>query len=238
MVKIISELCIGCGHCLFICPVQSIKFKDKKAFIDQDLCVECSVCLRSHVCEERAIKFQELKMPRLIRNPFSDVVAVHQLTGVAGRGTEEMKTNDVTDRFKLGEIGFSIEIGRPGVGCLLSTLELFTVTLSELGVEFEKNSPVTALFIDEKGHIQEDIKNERVLSAIIEFKINSPQKAVEVLNLIKKVDKIIDTVFSVGVVSRFEDGEIPVLDLLTEQGFSVRPNAKINLGLGKIEEGS
>ena len=104
-------------------------------------------------------------------------------------------------------------------------------------MEFEKDSPVTALIIDEKGHIREDIKNERVLSAIIEFKINSPQKAVEVLNLIKKVDKIIDTVFSVGVVSRFEEGEIPVLDLIAEQGFSVRPNAKINIGLGKIEEG-
>jgi hypothetical protein len=156
---------------------------------------------------------------------------------VGGRGTEEMKTNDVTDRFKLGEIGFSIEVGRPGMGCLLSTLELFTVALSEIGVAYEKDSPVTALFIDEKGHIREDIKNERVLSAIIEFKINSPQKAIEILNLIRKVDKIIDTVFSVGVVSRFEDGEIPVLDLITEQGFQIRPNAKINVGLGKIEEG-
>lgn len=238
MVKINSELCIGCGNCLFICPVQAIKFRDKKAYIDQDLCVEYSVCLRARVCEERAIKRQILKMPRLIRNPFSDVVATHQLTGVGGRGTEEMKTNDVTGRFKPGEIGFSIEVGRPGEGCSLNALELFTVTLSEIGVEFERDSPVTALIIDEKGHIRDDIKNERVLSAIIEFKINSTTKAVEILNLIKKVDKLIDTVFSVGVVSRFEDGEIPVLDLITEQGFSVRPNAKINIGLGKIEEGA
>ena len=237
MVKINSELCIGCGNCLFICPVNAIKFRDKKAYIDQDFCVECMVCLRARVCEERAIKSQKLEMPRLIRNPFSDVVATHKLTGVGGRGTEEMKTNDVTDRFKPGEIGFSIEIGRPGAGCCLDALELFTVTLSEIGVEFEKDSPVTALIIDEKGHIRGDIKNERILSAIIEFKINSPQKAIEVLNLIKKVDKIIDTVFSVGIVSRFEDGEIPVLDLITDQDFSVRPNAKINVGLGKIKEG-
>jgi hypothetical protein len=38
----------------------------------------------------------------------------------------------------------------------------------------------------------------------------------------------------VGVISRFgENGEISVMDLLNEQNFSVRPNAKINVGLGR-----
>jgi hypothetical protein len=42
----------------------------------------------------------------------------------------------------------------------------------------------------------------------------------------------------VGVISRVnEDGTIPVIPILEKEGFKVRPNAKINLGLGKKPEG-
>jgi NAD-dependent dihydropyrimidine dehydrogenase PreA subunit len=234
MVKIKEDRCIGCGRCVMICPMGAISLVDGKAVINKDLCVECSTCLRSAECPVNAIKFHRLKWPRLVRNPFSDVIASHKLTGIPGRGTEEMKTNDVTGRFRLGEYGFSIEVGRPGVGTLLETVELFTTKLSRLGVDYEEASPLTALFADDQGHIKEDIKKERVLSAIIEFKVPT-EKAVEVLQIIREVEKEIDTVFSVGVVSRvMEDGTIPVMDLLTEQGFVVRSNAKVNMGLGRV----
>ena len=231
--KIKEDRCIGCGQCVIVCPVQAIQLINNKAVIDRDICVECSVCLRSANCPSNAIKREKLRMPRLVRNPFSDVIATHKLTGVPGRGTEEMKTNDVTNRIKPEEIGFSIEIGRPGKGARLSVAEQFTIPLAKIGVEFEAASPLTALLADDKGHLQEDLKNENVLSAIIEFK--APQeKTVEILDLIKKLDKEIDTVFSVGVISRFtEEGKIPVMDLLNEKGFTVRPNAKINVGLGR-----
>ena len=48
-------------------------------------------------------------------------------------------------------------------------------------------------------------------------------------------DKEVNTVFSVGVISRvMENGDIPVSNLLAQKDFSVRPNAKINVGLGKL----
>jgi hypothetical protein len=173
-------------------------------------------------------------MPRLVRNPFSAVITTHKLTGVPGRGTEEMKTNDVTGRIGLDEIGFSIEIGRPGIGAYLSEAEKFTTVLAELGVEFEKANPLTTFIVDDKGHINEEIKNERVLSAIIEFKVPY-EKVGAVLDLIRKIEGKIDTVFSVSVISRVMDNfNIPVMDLLAQKGFSVRPNAKINVGLGKV----
>ncbi len=232
--KIREDRCIGCGQCVTVCPVQAISIVDDKAVIDQDLCVECSTCHRSAECPVNAIKFKRLKWPRLVRNPFSDVIAIHKLTGIPGRGTEEMKTNDVTNRFGPNEIGISIEVGRPGVGTRLETVELFTTKLSKIGVDYEPNSPLTSLFDDDQGHIKADIKNERVLSAIIEFKVPA-EKTPLVLQVIKEVETQIDTVFSVGVVSRVTDnGSIPVIDILTQEGFSVRPNAKVNMGLGRM----
>lgn len=229
-----EDLCIGCGQCVIICPVDAISLVNEKAIINNEKCVECSVCYRDADCPTKAIKSERLKWPRIIRNPFSSVAATHKLTGIPGRGTEEMKTNDITNRYKHGEIGFSIEIGRPGVSTFLKNIELFTTRLSKVGVIYEKESPVTAIIIDEEGHINPELKEERVLSAIIEFKI-SEYKLNRVLQIIRDVDEIIDTVFTVGVITRVaEDDSIPVINLLEKEGFNVQPNAKINLGLGKI----
>ena len=103
----------------------------------------------------------------------------------------------------------------------------------KLGVDYEPNSPVTTLFEDGQGHIKPEIQNERVLSAIIEFKIPT-KKVPDILRIIRDIEPKIDTVFSVGVVSRFmEDGRLPIVDTLSQNGFEVRPNAKVNLGLGR-----
>jgi NAD-dependent dihydropyrimidine dehydrogenase PreA subunit len=231
--KIKTDLCIGCGQCVIVCPVQAIELKDNKAIINQDQCVECAVCYRDAECPVKAIRSTRLKWPRIIRSPFSSVIATHKVTGIPGRGTEEMKTNDVTNRYDLDEIGISIDIGRPGVGTNLRNIELFTIKLSKIGVEYEKENPVTALIIDDKGHIKEDVKNEKVLSAFIEFKIPI-SKITAVLKIIREVENKIDTVFSVGIISRvLENGDIPIINLLSKEGFNVRPNVKANLGLGR-----
>lgn len=231
-----KELCIGCNNCVIVCPVNAIKLDNNKALVDEEMCVECSVCYRNSDCPTDAIKRRKLIWPRLVRNPFSDVIATHKLTGVAGRGTEEMKTNDVTNRFKLGEIGVSIEIGRPGLGTSLKNIDLFVKKLDKIGVEFEEASPITALLNKKRNRLNKEIKNERVLSAIIEFKIPIA-KLNHILHVIKTIDKKIDTVFSVGMVSRvIEDNQIPIIEILTEKGFDVRPNAKVNVGLGKIPQ--
>lgn len=228
-----TDVCNGCGQCVIVCPVQAIRMVDNKAVIDEELCVECSVCYRNANCPVNAIRMKRLKWPRVIRVPFSNVIATHKVTGVPGRGTEEMKTNDVTNRFNIGEIGVSIELGRPGVGTRLENIELFTTRLSKIGVTYEEKSPVTALMVDDKGHINEEIKEQRVLSAIIEFKFPD-KKFPQILEVIRKVDKEIDTVFSVGIVSRIKDNNTKeIMNRVSQLGFQVRPNAKINIGLGR-----
>jgi len=232
--RINPDLCIGCGNCIIICPIQAIKFEEKKAVIDEDLCVECSICYRNAECPSNAIKTTHLKWPRIVRNPFSDVISTHKLTGVPGRGTEEMKTNDVTNRFGMNEIGISIEIGRPGLGTKLRNVNLFTSELTKIGVEYEEASPITSLLTEDRNYINEDLKEESVLSAIIELKITYGKFNL-VMSKIKEIDKKIDTVFTVGIISRvLDDGSIPIIQKLTNLGYHVSPNAKVNIGLGKI----
>ena len=231
--EIKKGICTGCGQCVIICPVQAIELIDKKAVVDEEKCVECSVCYRDTNCPVNAIKMKRLKWPREVRIPFSNVIATHKVTGIGGRGTEEMKTNDVTNRYRFGEFGVFIELGRPGVGTKLRNIELFTTKFSRIGVIYEEKSPVTTLLIDDEGHINEDIKDERVLSAIIEFKVPD-KKLTQVLEVIREVGNEIDTVYSVGVVSRIkENNTTEVVNRLSQLGFDVRPNAKINIGLGK-----
>jgi hypothetical protein len=206
---------------------------DNKAVIDEESCVECSVCYRDANCPVNAIKIKRLEWPREVRVPFSNVIATHKVSGVAGRGTEEMKTNDVTNRYGFGEVGISIELGRPGVGSRLKNIELFTTRFSRIGVMYEEKSPVTSLIIDDDGHINEDVKDERVLSAIIEFKVPT-KKLSHILEIIREVEKEIDTVFSVGIVSRIKENNTQeIINRISQLGFEVRPNAKINIGLGR-----
>ena len=234
--KINKDKCVGCGTCVILCPVQAIQIgEDNKAEINRQKCVECYVCHRDADCPVNAIKSERLKWPRVIRNPFSSVVSTHKLTGVPGRGTEEMKTNDVSNRYREGEIGVSIELGRPGLGTRLSNIELFTTELVHLDAEFEIDSPVTSILDKKTGLIKEELREEQVLSAIIEFKIPK-HKLDDIINLIRKVDKKIDTVFTVGMVTRIIDkSNISILDHLKKNNIKLAPNAKINIGLGRAE---
>ncbi len=234
--------CVGCGRCVSYCPAGAIQiFRDeqnpkrKKSRIDEDECFECGVCLRAQVCKPEAIYLPELNWPRVVRRAFSDPMVEHKETGVPGRGTEEMKTNEVTGRFKKGSWGMAVEVGRPGIGGRLRDLETIAIALAEKGIVFEPRNPVTFLFEDVKtGRLKPELKNEKVLSAIIEFEVK-PQQLRGVLQILKEVSEKVDTVFSVDLISFPGEAEKgPALEVAKELGFPVYPNGKVNLGLGRI----
>lgn len=237
--KIDIEKCIGCEQCHPYCPVEAIAtvVVDGKSLseVNQDECVECGTCYeRSRICPVEAIYRPELNWPRIIRESFSNSNASHISTKTQGRGTEEMKTNDVTGRYDFGVCGVALEFGRPGLGAFFKDIETVAMALADVGVEFEINNPLTALMEDRgKGIFQKDVINEKVLSAILEFMIPN-EKLTEVLSVIKGVSSRIDTVFSLDLISRVEpDGNIPVIPIATSVGFSPMNNCKINLGLGR-----
>ncbi|MFB3886285.1 MAG: indolepyruvate ferredoxin oxidoreductase subunit alpha [Thermodesulfobacteriota bacterium] len=232
-----KEKCTGCGICYPYCPVGAIgpfeSENDPASEINQDQCVECGVCLRSGVCPTDALYMPELRWPRSIRAEFSNPITKHP-SGSKGRGTQEMKTNDVTGRFRRGMAGIGVELGRPGVGTTFKDLQTVSMALARAGVEFEPNNPVSALMEDRKtGKMNEEVLNETVLSAIIECKVEIGRLK-EVLETLKAVAKRIETVFSLDLISRVnEDGSIPAVAIANEAGLPPRPNTKMNLGLGR-----
>jgi Pyruvate/2-oxoacid:ferredoxin oxidoreductase delta subunit len=234
-----KEKCVGCDECHPYCPVGAIRAVESEgrsvSEIDQVECVECGCCYeRSGVCPVDAIHMPKLEWPRCLREYFSNPNVKHPSTTGHGRGTEEMKTNDVTGRFTYGVAGVAIEMGRPGVGTSLRDMQTVAMAIAKLGVEFEPQNPVAELIADPKtGKFDERVLNEKVLSAILELKIPLG-KLREVLAAVKEVSSKIDTAFTLDLISRVNpDGSTPALAIAQEAGFTPRPNAKTNVGLGR-----
>lgn len=233
--KIDPEKCIACLECLDVCPMNCMVEGDAVVSIDQDECVECGVCLRSGVCPEDAFYMPEesREYPRSIRAVFSDPGVQYPELNQGGRGTEEMKTNDVTGRYRRGEYGMALEFGRPGTGTRIAEIEKVTKVLRSMDVDIEEANPVYLLLADKKtGKMKPEVLQEKVLSAIVEFKIKEDQLEEVVTTLIPVLEQV-DTVVSWGLATRFaEDGTLPVRVKLKDLGLPARPNAKINMGLG------
>ncbi len=235
----------------------------RRATVNLDECVECYAChnrmSKEHlnptlvrtirgflkllrvrfdpepdVCPTSAFAPGELAWPRSIRRAFSDPCVPHESTGVYGRGTEEVKTNDVTNRVGSGEVGFTVEFGRPAVGARFREVQAVTMALARIGAVFEKNNPVTALMPDPStGAFNPDVLDEKVLSAIVEVK--TPQAMLPaVLRTVKEVAATLDTVVSLGVSVRCDpNGENTVEGALADEGYRVF-RGKTNLGLGRL----
>lgn len=235
-----------------------------RATVDRDECVECYACYyglskermnpafvrtvrkllqiarlrfdpEPDICPTSAFEPDELQWPRVVRRAFSDPRATHESTGVQGRGTEEVKTNDVTHRVSPGEAGFTIEFGRPGVGVWFSDIQKVTQALAQAKVPFEKKNPLTLLMSDvATGTLRPDILNEKVLSAIVEIKV-PVSRVEEIVRLVHDLESKIDSVVALGVGTRCDENgeETVVAPILRRLGYRIE-RAKTNTGLGRI----
>jgi ferredoxin len=236
----------------------------KRATINRDECVECYACYyglsterlnpsmirivrklfqiarlrfdpEPDICPTSAFEPENLEWPRVVRRAFSDPRATHEATGVQGRGTEEVKTNDVTGRVQQGEVGFTIEFGRPGVGVRFRDIEKMTRALATASVHFENNNPMTLLMSDAStGSLREDILDEKILSAIVEIKV-TVDRTEEIIRIVREVQKDVDSVIALGVGTRCdENGEEKIVaPILERMGYRLE-RAKTNTGLGRI----
>jgi hypothetical protein len=210
-----------------------------KSAVDQEKCYECGTCLRSEICPVNAIEESPgvYDYPRALRKYFSDPTAPHALTGISGRGTEESKTNDVTNRVGPGQVGFAVEVGRPTVGMSLPDVQKIARALAQAGFnEIEPENPFNDMIRDHKtGDLKPELLTERVLSAIFETTI-APSRLGLALRTLKQVAREIDSVFVVDVITPVGPNlAIPgeILRIIETEGLTWRPNAKNNLGLGR-----
>ena len=206
-----------------------------RATINRDECVECYACFRGmsqehlnpvlvrtirkvlgvfrlrfepepDVCPTAAFAPDELAWPRIVRRAFSDPQVPHESTGVHGRGTEEVKTNDVTGRVQLGA---QFEKRNP-----------VTSLMSDPG----------------RGLIRSDILEEKILSAIVELKCaieQVPQVLDTIAAVAERLETIVAVGVATRCD---EEGEDPHLaPLLAEKGYLLH-RAKTNLGLGRAAQ--
>ncbi len=262
--EIEKEKCVGCGNCHAVCTMGVIYLGDDgKSVVNQDECVECNTCYRVlrnegyrpwfvrairkvlgvfrlgylaevDVCPTGALTPPKLEWPRSVRATFSDPSTVHTGTGVHGRGTDEIKSNDVTGRLRAGDMGFVVEMGRPGIGARFREIQKVAMALAKLKPHFEAENPVTQLMVDrESGQIREDVLDEKVLSAIIELK-TTMDRIPDYLRTLEELQKEVDTLISVGIASKcLPDGTIPHETWVRDARHRLSPNGKTNLGLGR-----
>lgn len=263
-VKINKDKCVGCANCIPVCSVGAIYVGDDGlAEINRETCVECHNCHRSlspeylpagltrlirkilksvslrfqpdpDICPTDAFVTEDLEWPRIVRRAFSDPMVTHESTGVHGRGTEEVKTNDVSGRIKHGEVGLVVEFGRPGIGTYFREVEEVTTALAKEKVTFEAGNPVTQLMTDiTTGQIRKDLLDEKVLSCIVEVTVKLEDTAATLASL-QQISKTVKTVISIGASTVCaEDGSDPLKDILLNEGFGIGW-AKVNLGLGRV----
>ena len=231
--------CIACMRCIPYCPRSAIIKQDGAVTIDLDLCVECGVCEKWAKCPKGAIYNVHLEAPRAYRKAFSDPFGKHENTALkhSGRGTEEVKTNDVTGCVhSIDPVSFAIELGRPSIGSTFADLEKVAMTVAPYAVEFEVNNPITSLIIDKKtGKLDPSVLGESVMSAIIEFRC-ALKDIKPMLMELRKTSKQLDTVFSVGIICRVDEvtNTTPVRAIIDELGIEVNEtSAKTNMGLGR-----
>jgi len=266
--RISKEKCVGCANCVPVCPVGAIYIgEDGLSEINTETCVECHNCYRSLSCEhlppgltrlirkilkKMSLRFQpdpdvcpteaivpdELEWPRIIRQAFSDPMVTHESTGVHGRGTEEVKTNDVSYRIKEGDVGIVVEFGRPGIGTYFREVQKVTRVLAGVGATFEEGNPVAQMMTNkDQGDLREDILDEKVLSCIVEITVPLDETS-RILSILKEICKTVETVISIGVSTVCDNqGNDVVKDILIQEGYEIGW-AKLNLGFGRATNAS
>lgn len=232
--KVLQSRCDGCGECLTICPTDAIGFRENTIFVDRDQCVECGVCWRTTVCPHGVFAQEALVWPRVLRAMFSDPATEHRRTGLAGRGLEAEKTNDVRHTYTGDIVAVAAEIGRPGLGASFQDVQRITRAMAECGARFTVENPLSDLFIEpDRGLLHPEILGERILSIIVEC-------------LVRKIDlkRTLQSVFDaaagldapvlISLAGAYaDDGTLPYESVLKEMGLSCVPTGKVNLGFGQ-----
>ncbi len=98
--KVNKERCIGCSHCMKICPTQAIRVREGKADIYGNRCIDCGKCFKE--CPSRAVFVAQDDFEDIYAHPYR----VALLPSIfIGQFPDEIKTSRIYSI--LYEIGFT-----------------------------------------------------------------------------------------------------------------------------------
>lgn len=88
--KVADNLCIGCTHCMQVCPTEAIRVRSKLAYINGTRCVDCGACVKA--CPTSAIliehddfnhifkyEYRVALVPAVFIGQFADVYTTNQI---------------------------------------------------------------------------------------------------------------------------------------------------------------
>lgn len=98
--KIRPDMCIGCTHCMKVCPTEAIRVKHGKAVLFENRCVDCGECFRA--CPVCAIIIEQDDLDKIFNYPIR--VALVPAVFI-GQFPEEITTDEIYSQ--LLELGFT-----------------------------------------------------------------------------------------------------------------------------------
>lgn len=45
MASVITDVCVACGSCVEVCPVQAITETETQMVVNPDVCIDCGACI-------------------------------------------------------------------------------------------------------------------------------------------------------------------------------------------------
>lgn len=228
----INEHCIGCLACLPYCPQGAIKSNaaHEQAFIDEEACVECGVCLDTDVCPADALEESQKEMA-LVKQRFGRLVASFPGGDKAGRSGGDgfdVKRNDVTRNIPRGIAAVRLEINRPVGGVKLGDIEAMRMFLINAGWKPDVGGRYRHLL--EKGFTPE-VLDQKVLTAYFEMKL-PPEELERLIGDARTYLEKTPLWASVNIACLGETYPL-FLKALAACGMEADPVAKFNLGLGR-----
>jgi iron only hydrogenase large subunit-like protein len=131
--KVMSDSCTACSHCLRACPTEAIRIRNGKAIISDNKCIDCGLCYK--VCPSNAIYVEQDDF-NLIFN-FKHRIAIVPAV-LVGQFQENIATEDIYAT--LVELGFTHVCEGE------NSVELLNDFMSEYFFENENLKPLISCF--------------------------------------------------------------------------------------------
>lgn len=98
--EIQSEFCIGCSHCIKVCPTEALRVSGGKALLYAEWCIDCGRCFR--VCPNRAIRVVDDDLEDILSYKYRVLLVPAVFYAQFEKKVPSEVINDI-----LGDMGFS-----------------------------------------------------------------------------------------------------------------------------------